>query len=1092
MANITIDDLKRLKQQKGSLTVADVRALKARTSSYQAGKSKSKIANAVDRNLLKFSNAAANNNILWRNKDLAGQRKTTAGKLAMSIPETFIDLPGNLVENVFKGYGKKHSMTDVVKRGAHVAENALDISTVFTGAGIAKPLLKQGMKASGARGLANLFVQGTKAAAPASVGYGAAYGGLNALQEGRLPIADTIKGGAYGLLAAPLGGIAPIVGKGIGKLKRVAPERVPEIKQTSLKPENYMNPKTGQINSDGFIKDVLKAGEGGPENFRTGFYNTKIRPHITTGSRMLNEMGPEGQAFGKLLKDADIQRTRLKGRWTRLLVDHVKPLSEKSKLEVHYAMLYPKRIAKLNTEELTAFKALDSVRKEVYNWAKKNKIKMTDKDGRKLSWTGQDPDRYFPRYYEDKITKSESFKKAFIAKLKDQNPSMSTYDAEKEFRRWSEDHMVRKAGFEYQRDFELSLPGQVTDPFKVFSRYIEQTSRRIPEIGIFGQQAEKIVPLLKAMASKGYDTSLASKMYERLYAIGPRNAWIDAAMKFNVWSKLSLGFFINTTQQANIINSYGFKNWASVYKDYLLHPGKRRHMKDTAILADAYEQMIMVQEGGFSRDIITDVAMYPFKKSEELNRFVAANAGERYVKEVVGKLKKQPKSYFEFEELKGYEDDIMSLAKKYGKDPKYQAQKTRTNLGDTIDDRFYARIADDHFSELKPATQKWLMMDAPGIDFEAPDGGEYRGFLNAPMESSGNSNIHAGQITLLKENKMFALMDSLEKDPYASRSAKTALRALERLGIDPDSLLKGHLSPDDLQRAAYKAVENTQFRIDPLNLPPSWRGNVGRLITQFKSFSYMQTRYLRDEILGEAAQGNFAPIIRYLATAPLAYWAAMWLRDRVTLKAWRDAEREKDMNPAQKAKEDYDNLIDGLLRSTASLPADVLNNLMYLDKTDDNYYKSDLEKTLVATSNLLGPTFGEASNALSAAIQSGTIAKENKLERPENQINPYNYPVGKFLAPKVPFVGPALKNYFYGEFPEKQRVAFKKSLYDAVKSGDQARVNAIMEKNMSKHNVGVLKDVIREISMENLPKEERDAYDAIRKQRSELNYSIID
>ncbi len=90
-----------------------------------------------------------------------------------------------------------------------------------------------------------------------------------------------------------------------------------------------------------------------------------------------------------------------------------------------------------------------------------------------------------------------------------------------------------------------------------------------------------------------------------------------------------------------------------------------------------------------------------------------------------------------------YLSDINRLADKYQNEPAYQAEKG--------DDRFYARIADDHFNELNPATQDWLAGQAPGVDFESKNVPQYKGFVNADENTSGNDSVHGGQITLLKQ-----------------------------------------------------------------------------------------------------------------------------------------------------------------------------------------------------------------------------------------------------------------------------------------------------------------------------------------------------
>jgi hypothetical protein len=94
--------------------------------------------------------------------------------------------------------------------------------------------------------------------------------------------------------------------------------------------------------------------------------------------------------------------------------------------------------------------------------------------------------------------------------------------------------------------------------------------------------------------------------------------------------------------------------------------------------------------------------------------------------------------------LSFYLKDIEGVTDKYKDDPAYKSEAG--------DDRQIARILDDHFGELTPATQQYLEWEAPGYDFESDTKPKYKGFRNADELTSGTENVHGGQITLLKEN----------------------------------------------------------------------------------------------------------------------------------------------------------------------------------------------------------------------------------------------------------------------------------------------------------------------------------------------------
>ncbi|MGQ9847525.1 MAG: hypothetical protein ACUVQP_08515, partial [Bacteroidales bacterium] len=102
------------------------------------------------------------------------------------------------------------------------------------------------------------------------------------------------------------------------------------------------------------------------------------------------------------------------------------------------------------------------------------------------------------------------------------------------------------------------------------------------------------------------------------------------------------------------------------------------------------------------------------------------------------------------------------------------------------------------------------------------------------------------------------------KNPYDP----VALEDLKKMidNFNPEKALKlGKLTEEQLQQAAQKAVELTQFKTRPIDLPPTWSSLGGRLLTQFKTFSYKHGQFIKDEVLMPAIRGkNYGPLIRYL------------------------------------------------------------------------------------------------------------------------------------------------------------------------------------------------------------------------------------
>lgn len=83
------------------------------------------------------------------------------------------------------------------------------------------------------------------------------------------------------------------------------------------------------------------------------------------------------------------------------------------------------------------------------------------------------------------------------------------------------------------------------------------------------------------------------------------------------------------------------------------------------------------------------------------------------------------------------------------------------------------------------------------------------------------------------------------KDGIKPDFAKVKLR---QLGIDVEGAVKrGFLNPDDYLMAAKRTSDVTQFVGDANSLPIAWRSSPSaRVFSQFKSFAYMQSKFIKD------------------------------------------------------------------------------------------------------------------------------------------------------------------------------------------------------------------------------------------------------
>ena len=112
---------------------------------------------------------------------------------------------------------------------------------------------------------------------------------------------------------------------------------------------------------------------------------------------------------------------------------------------------------------------------------------------------------------------------------------------------------------------------------------------------------------------------------------------------------------------------------------------------------------------------------------------------------------------------------------------------------------------------------------------------------------------------------------------YAEKQAKIAAgggmfagRAKQRLAeMGVTGKVGAKLTKEQQIQAARKAVETTQFKIDPMDLPPWMDSPMGKMVAQFKTFSYKQTGFLYNEVIKKALRGDMGPLIRMVALAPI-------------------------------------------------------------------------------------------------------------------------------------------------------------------------------------------------------------------------------
>jgi hypothetical protein len=275
------------------------------------------------------------------------------------------------------------------------------------------------------------------------------------------------------------------------------------------------------------------------------------------------------------------------------------------------------------------------------------------------------------------------------------------------------------------------------------------------------------------------------------------------------------------------------------------------------------------------------------------------------------------------------------------------------------------------------------------------------------------------------------------------------IRKLKELGIDAKNIKNGRLSKDDMLSAAYEMARQTQFKVDPLDVPAAWKTPGGKLAMQFQSFAFMQTKFIRDSILKEAKRGNFMPLVRFIPLAIGASFAANYVRNLVTGRDPKDAARDMDIRAWDKWGKAF---------------GDFATNKIIQGKFLYDTYKSDyntpLKKVGRTISSVAGPTAGKIMNMINALESIPGSKQKNEEMRTaiaKGKVKPKDpYLEGKrTLASEIPFAGEYIKNKFFSypkstKSPEekettKKMYGFMKDLRENEKPSSESEKKKIQE-----------------------------------------------
>lgn len=380
------------------------------------------------------------------------------------------------------------------------------------------------------------------------------------------------------------------------------------------------------------------------------------------------------------------------------------------------------------------------------------------------------------------------------------------------------------------------------------------------------------------------------------------------------------------------------------------------------------------------------------------------------------------------------------------------AQGIKATKGKNYDDlAILANTLDDH-----------VMLQETGLSNKFIQGAMY--FFQKVESFNRRTATYSGA------NRATELANILKNDPKSA----FAIRQLESLGIKADDVVKGKLTQEQLLKAANKMTRITQFKIDSLNLPTAWRTPFGKVLSQFKSFSFMQTKFIRDEIVKEAARGNLAPLARFLVLAPMASYVTQSMRNFVN---------------NNEASEPSFRKFDLYRKAIGDLPSDFATQMQYANEKKDKWYTTPLRNVKNFSSPFIGPTGGDILELASSLEQKGKIQDQNDMwyrEHPEAKKDP-NLDLKRFGVSKIPYAGRFLTNTFLGYGDTTAQEAKKKAL-EAIQKQDWKTLSEALELDPYLKRDRVFSNLLKEAGVDKKDPADKALYEELQKRKSDPFY----
>lgn len=261
---------------------------------------------------------------------------------------------------------------------------------------------------------------------------------------------------------------------------------------------------------------------------------------------------------------------------------------------------------------------------------------------------------------------------------------------------------------------------------------------------------------------------------------------------------------------------------------------------------------------------------------------------------------------------------------------------------------------------------------------ESYGGGSYgfgSGFADGAMKMSGFTRMDH----FLRKYSAIVGQDYIKNDlaPNLLKGGRKGLIELQNLGFDTDKIIRNKgITADEVNVGAKRFADMTQGSPDVTRLPEFWTTWQGRLLGQFKNFSYVIGKQNVSMIKRSFQTGNFARLGEMAVGLPMTGYAIGKVREAMT---------GQGATPIT-GQEEIDSVINILGNTTAFGPSVDL----FLQAMQGN-----LKNFFIPIS---------VANVAEIAGSAGKSIKEGSLE-----------PISKTLIKKTPVVGKMLYKKVYGD-----------------------------------------------------------------------------